>query len=179
MPNHPVFVTCLIWAQTVCTPLSDTQNCSTISSEVLLEAGWYALVWVKFQGNLFERSKGSTVVITVLHRMNHFKQTLGFDSLWSLENFANAAEVDLVGRLLPALAPDRGEEECPGVAVAGVAVRAQADAQPLLLQFPLLSPSLLLFTLPASLVPGRFFTLLPTRCAIKGYCFKAAVVLWV
>ena len=63
--------------------------------------------------------------------------------------------MDLVGRLLPALAPDRGEEECPGVAVAGVAVRAQADAQPLLLQFPLLSPSLLLFTLPASLVPGR------------------------
>ena len=83
-------------------------------------------------------------------------------TLWSvhseargLENLANAAKVDLVGRLVPAaLAPDRCEEECPGVAVAGVAVGAEADSQPLLLQLPLLSTSLLLVSLPASLVPG-------------------------
>ena len=83
-------------------------------------------------------------------------------TLWSvhseargLENLANAAKVDLVGRLVPAaLAPDRCEEECPGVAVAGVAVGAEADSQPLLLQLPLLSTSLLLVNLPASLVSG-------------------------
>ena len=71
-----------------------------------------------------------------------------------LEDFADAAEVNLVGRLLPVLASDRGEEECPGVAVAGVAVAAQADSQPLLLQFPLLSTSILLVNIPASLVPA-------------------------
>ena len=84
-------------------------------------------------------------------------------TLWSvsseardLEDLADAAEVDLVGRLVPVLAPDRGEEECPGVAVAGVAVGAhQAHPQPLLvLQLPLLPTSLLLVNIPASLVPA-------------------------
>ena len=104
---------------------------------------------------LFCKKRGS-VVITVLHRMNPLNHTL-----WSvsseardLEDLADAAEVDLVGRLVPVLAPDRGEEECPGVAVAGVAVAAQADSQPLLLQFPLLSTSILLVNIPASLVPA-------------------------
>ena len=103
-----------------------------------------------------EEAEWSTI-ITVLHRMNPLNHTL-----WSvpseasgLEDLADAAKVDLVGRLLPAaLAPDRCEEECPGVAVAGVAVGAEADSQPLLLQLPLLSPRLLLVNLPASLVPG-------------------------
>ena len=71
-----------------------------------------------------------------------------------LKDLADAAEVDLVGRL--ALAPgDGGEEECPGVAVAGVAVGAEADSDPLLLQFSLFSPRLLLvLNIPAALVPA-------------------------
>merc|ERR550517_1765366 len=93
------------------------------------------------------------MVVTVLHRMNPLNHTL-----WSLssaagglEDFADAAEVDLVGRLLPVLAPDRGEEECPGVAVAGVAVAAQADRRSFCLQLPLF-PLFLLLRLPVFLV---------------------------
>ena len=81
-----------------------------------------------------------------------------YHAVWfppKLQDLADAAEVDLVGRLVPVLAPDRGEEECPGVAVAGVAVGAhQAHPQPLLLQLPLLPSSLLLVNIPASLVPA-------------------------
>ena len=88
--------------------------------------------------------------------MNPLNHTLGSlpHEIRGLEDLADVAEVDLVGRLVPALAPDWSEEECPGVAVAGVAVAAQADPQPLLLQLPLLPPSLLLVNLPASLVPA-------------------------
>ena len=83
-------------------------------------------------------------------------------TLWSvpseasgLEDLADAAKVDLVGRLVPAaLAPDRSEEECPGVAVAGVAVGAQADGRGFCLQFPLFS-LLLLLCLPVSLISEK------------------------
>ena len=82
-------------------------------------------------------------------------------TLWSvpseasgLEDLADAAKVNLVGRLVPvALAPDGCEEECPGVAVAGVAVGAQADGRSFCLQFPLFS-LLLLFSLPVSFISG-------------------------
>ena len=92
------------------------------------------------------------MVITVLLRMNPINHTL-----WSvpseasgLEDLADAAKVDLVGRLA-ALAPDRCEEECPGVAVAGVAVAAQADSSSFCLQLPLFT-LLLLLCLPVSFV---------------------------
>ena len=77
--------------------------------------------------------------------LNHTKR--------QLEDFADTAEVDLVGRLV--LAPgDGGEEECPGVAVARVAVRAQADRRCFCLQLPLF-PLLLLLCLPVFLVSAR------------------------
>ena len=84
-------------------------------------------------------------------------------TLWSvpseatseLEDLADAAKVDLVGLVVPAaaLAPDRCEEECPGVAVAGVAVAAKADGRGFCLQLPLFT-LLLLLCLPVSLVSG-------------------------
>ena len=70
-----------------------------------------------------------------------------------LEDLADAAEVDLVGRLLPVLAPDGSEEECPGVAVAGVAVGAQADGRGFCLELPLF-PFFFLLCLPVFLVSG-------------------------
>ena len=85
-------------------------------------------------------------------------------TLWSvsseardLEDLADAAEVDLVGRLLPVLASDRGEEECPGVAIAGVAVAAEADCRGFCLQLPLF-PLLLLLRLPVFLISGRKYS---------------------
>ena len=88
--------------------------------------------------------------------MNPLNHTLGSVPCETrgLEDLAKAAEVDLVGRLVPTLAPDWSEEECPGVAVAGVAVVAQADGRSLCLQLPLF-PLFLLLRLPVFLVSGR------------------------
>ena len=99
---------------------------------------------------------------------------LKYHTVWflkksNLENFANAAEVDLVSRLLPALAPDRGEEECPGVAVAGVAVRAQAHCRRLCFQLPLFTLFLLL-CLPVSFVPGRREVTICTKKVLSMHC---------
>ena len=88
--------------------------------------------------------------------MNPLNHTLGSVPCETrgLEDLAKAAEVDLVGRLVPTLAPDWCEEECPGVAVAGVAVGAQADGRGFCLQFPLFS-LLLLLCLPVSLISEK------------------------
>ena len=87
-----------------------------------------------------------------MNPLNHTLWSLSSEASSELEDLADAAKVDLVGRLA-ALAPDRCEEECPGVAVAGVAVTAQADSSSFCLQLPLFT-FLLLLSLPVSFVSG-------------------------